>query len=273
MIVSRINGIRVGEIWFDEEPGDERVDIIRYYRRSESMAGVPYEESWTILVDLTKDPDSLLAGFKKDTRNEIRRAAARDAFVYQVWDHPNAENVESFCDFYDRFASFRMYPLVCRAFIKSLADANILTLSQVSAQDGSAVSWHAFQGTRQRVRALYLPSICKESFDSSYRSLLGRANRYHHSRDMLWFKEHGVSIYDFGTYHPGTTDPNMAGVNKFKEEFGGWAAKTYDFQVGVTLLGRLVLRARKFLWRGQPGVCLISIVATGRVDWKQRTCK
>jgi len=84
MIVSNLRGVRVGEVWFDEEPNFSAVDVLRYYCRSNPLDGIPFQESWTILVDLTKDESCILTAFK---RAPIRGEARRDTRSITYYAH------------------------------------------------------------------------------------------------------------------------------------------------------------------------------------------
>ena len=45
---------------------------------------------------------------------------------------------------------------------------------------------------------------------------------------MLYYREHGLGIYDLGGWYNGTTDLGRLGINKFKEGFGGNVVCEYE---------------------------------------------
>jgi hypothetical protein len=263
MIVSKIRGVRVGEVWFDEEPNFSGVDVLRYYRRSTPFDGIPFQESWTILVDLTKDENYILTAFKRDTRYEVKRAGTRDPIIYYAHDVVCPSVVSHFCDFYDRFAAQKGLPRARRRCLQSLAGHSALDCSEVRTHDGETLGWHVFLKGKHRVRLLHSPSLFREHLDSDYRNMIGRANRYHHWRDMLRFKSEGVALYDLGGWYAGDTDRENIRVCAFKEGFGGRIVRTYDFQQPATRKGKLALWLREALLRRRPGVDLVSILALG----------
>jgi hypothetical protein len=267
VIVTNVKGIRVAEVWFDEEPEQMDVDVFRYYARSTPMDGIPYLESHTMLIDLRKSRDSLWGGFNRNTREEINMAERRYGFVYHSSDVRDPHVVDRFCDFYDRFAEHKGLAKVRRQSIKTLADEGALDLSEVRTQDGTSLVWHSFLKGKDRVRGLHAPSLLREKAETNYRSMVGCANRYQHWRTMLRHKAEGVSFYDLGGWYAGSEDQSKLGVNKFKQSFGGDVRKTYDFERAVTLKGSVVLWVRRTVLRRKPGIDLITILATG---WSQR---
>jgi hypothetical protein len=239
MNVWKNKGIRIGEVWFDEEPNGVSVDVIFYNQRSNPISGLPCRVFPTLLVDLSSDEASLLAAFKKDTRYEIKRAAENDGLVYEAWNASAPEVVDGFCQFYDRFALQKNLPRIKRAQIKSLARAASLDLSEIRAAHGVSLVWHAYVRVGNRVGLICSASHFREHADPGHRNLIGRANRYHHWRDMLRFRDEGLMIYDFGGWYPGSLDQEKLRINRFKEGFGGEVVKNYNLRRAVTLKGRV----------------------------------
>ena len=58
----------------------------------------------------------------------------------------------------------------------------------------------------------------------------------------------GMTRYDCGGLFDDESVPERAGVNRFKKDFGGRQARTYDCIVPVTLRGRMWLPLR-YAWR------------------------
>jgi hypothetical protein len=270
MIVTSVKGIRVGEVWFDENPEQLDADVLRYYARSNPMDGIPCLESHTVLIDLRKSQNSLWGGFNRNTREEINMAERRYGFAYHSSDVGDPDVVDRFCDFYDRFAEHKGLAKVRRQSIKTLANEGALDLSEVRTQDGTTLVWHSFLKGKCRVRGLHAPSLLREKAETNYRSMVGCANRYQHWRTMLRHKAGGVSFYDLGGWYAGNEDQAKLGVNKFKRSFGGQVCKNYDFELAVTPKGKAALWVRRVFLRRRPGIDLITILATG---WSQTTTR
>ena len=52
--------------------------------------------------------------------------------------------------------------------------------------------------------------------------------------DMIYFKKEGYAIYDFGGYAYGTNNPDLIGINNFKDQFGGELVEESNFSPVLT---------------------------------------
>ena len=75
MVVFHRKSVLVVEYWFDEEILQNHADVLRVKQRSTPMNGIPSNDFYTIIVELERSNDDLLAGMRKETRYEIRRAS------------------------------------------------------------------------------------------------------------------------------------------------------------------------------------------------------
>jgi hypothetical protein len=234
----------LAEVFFDEDPSAARVDIVEHLQRSTPLPGVQCRDFYTILFDLTQSPEALFGGFTKGTRYQIRRADERDNLVSESWSPGQDLPIGEFVGFFNRFAAGKGRPPAPAERLAAFAAASELDLSRVVAGRDTLV-WHATHVTPQRARLLHSASLFRESHDREFRSLVGRANRWLHWRDMLRFKEHGVPVFDFGGWYHGKDDEDLLRINWFKEEFGGRIVHEYNSAVAATPRGRLILLARR----------------------------
>jgi hypothetical protein len=247
----REKSLLIEEVWFDEEPQNSSgVDIRRYYQRSQPIAGIQFHEFHTMLLDLTQHQDAIWQNLSKTNRYKIRRAIEKDHLSYQHWDQRtiNADVLNQFFDFYDQFSIAQGLKKLQRSRILSFVKAGILDLSVVRQADGSPLVWHAHCCIKQRSCFFYSASI-KNSADTAYQSLLGRANRYHHWQDILRFQDMGSLLYDFGGWYAGSTDQKLLNINKFKEEFNGEIAQNFVGLQGLSLKGQLGIHLYQLLKR------------------------
>ena len=239
MIIFQSRWLRSGTVWFDDEPTDAKVDVIRYMQRKEPVAGGQTKEVYTLITDLSRPPEDLLAVMTKDTRYEIRRAANKDRITCRSWNTDMAEPLARFIEFYDRCANLKNIPPAPAAYLRVLAVAGVLDLSCAVDAEGKDLVWHAYYRGAQRVQLYHSGSIIRASADSAFRNLIGRANRYHHWQDMLRFKEAGVIAYDFGGWYAGNSHQDFLRVNRFKEEFGGSVVREFNCRKLITVKARL----------------------------------
>ncbi|MFL6229235.1 MAG: hypothetical protein ACJ741_10690 [Pyrinomonadaceae bacterium] len=249
MIVYRKKLVRVAEAWFGEEPGAAGVDVVRCFQRDAPRDGALSREFHTILIDLTREPGEIFASMKQGCRYKIRRAVARDALSYECANAAHAGMLARFCDLYDEFAPRKSLPPLDRAWLSLMAQTGCLYVSRVGDEaSGEGLTWHTHYESHGRATLLHSASAPPpDDGDTSARNRVGRANRFHHWRDMLWFKAAGATLYDLGGWYHGDSDARRLGINRFKEDFGGRVVKNYITERAPTFRGRLFLRARQAL--------------------------
>jgi hypothetical protein len=233
--------ILVGECWYTTSL-DTKVDVARFFHLDHPSPGSRVEEFVTIWIDLTKPDEELLQAMTHGTRYEIRRAAG-DSLSYESWYPDAGERIEEFCEFFDGFAAAKNLAFADRQWLRVLASFGALDLSRISDEHGNSLVWHAHYRDADHVRLKYSASLFRSQPDPKYRSLLSRANRYHHWQDMKRFKQEGVRLFDFGGCYPGTDNKELLGVNEFKKSFGGEIVTTYNCVQGMTVKGRLYVWA------------------------------
>jgi hypothetical protein len=239
--------ISVKEVWLDEEPEEVHdVDVLHYFQWTNPIRGIQCNEFHSILLDLTKDQDEIWKSIKKNTRYEIRRAE-KDQLVYKFWETSTSDIINEFSNFYEEFALQKGLPMIPRPRLRNLMDAGKLDISRIKTKDGASLVWHAYYRSKTYSCLLYSASLFRSSTNTSYRNMLGRANRYHHWQDIVRFKNLGISIYDFGGWYGGNKDQEKLGINKFKEEFGEEVITKFNCVHGITMKGKLYLQLRGIL--------------------------
>ena len=121
-----------------------------------------------------------------------------------------------------------------------MAETGKLFLSRCQASDGSVLVWHAYYVSCARARIIHSVSI-RAGLHPAVRNHIGRANRYHHWRDMLELKAAGIRLYDFGGWSPDPKNRKRQGINRFKEEFGGVLTHEYNCLKATSLIGKLAV--------------------------------
>lgn len=240
---------RVATAYFEAPAPPVRADVIRLVQLPERPA-TPATSFFTVLIDLDCHAEALLGAMKDETRYKIRRAGARDGISYDAAHPAGPALVDRFCDLHDRFAAGKGLPPADRGHLLSLARAGALDLSCVR-RDGNDLVWHAHCRDGRRAMLLASASLYRMLEDSGARNLVGRANRWHHWRDILRFKEDGLRLYDLGGWYEGADDAERLRINRFKEEFGGTIVEHFNSEMPLTLRGRLALRARDWLKRSR----------------------
>ncbi|HUP70235.1 MAG TPA: methyltransferase domain-containing protein [Acidimicrobiales bacterium] len=234
----------VAEVFFSERVPAGAADVVELVQSPSFQKGGRCEEFWTIAVDLSGGEASLIDSFTKGARADVRRAES-GGLGYEAHRHPDGATVAGFRTFYDRLAEEKGLSPADPARLNRLAEAGLLDLSSVIGEDGGALVWHAYVRTPERARLLLSATRPRAGSEPALRSLMGRANRWHHWRDMLRFQAEGVAVYDLGGWYEGSVDEGRLRVNAFKEEFGGQRVRMYNCVRPLTLRGVFVLAARR----------------------------
>ncbi len=241
LIVTKKFIFSVGEVWFDEDPPElGNVDVLHYRQWIHPIKGGQSDEFHTRLIDLTKSQDELWESISSNDRYKIRRAEQKDQAIYEYFEHIDSDIINEVSDFYDSFASQKGLSNINRNQLQNRVNAGAIDISRIKLQNGESLIWHVYYRSNHRVRLLHSASL-KNNTDTSYQSILGRANRYHHWQDIVRFKNLGISVYDFGGWYTGNTDQEKLGINQFKEKFGGEIVKNFNCINGITLKGKLYL--------------------------------
>ncbi|MGZ4962772.1 MAG: hypothetical protein ACXWC8_09480 [Limisphaerales bacterium] len=193
----------------------------------------------TSVVDLRKEEREILAGFKKSTAYDVRRAKDKDRVVVEVVDSPTEDQMDQFSQFFDIFAVAKGIGRVNRRKLSVLAAARALTLSMASVDDAPCgwLAAHAYIVANGRARLLYSASRLKTKKNEE-RAVIARGNKFMHWWMLVHFKSRGVALYDFGGI---SKREELRGIDEFKESFGGKEVVEYNCTKGVTLKGKLAV--------------------------------
>jgi hypothetical protein len=244
-------GAAYGDLWFDEElPRDPGVDIVRYRCRDAPIERERCTPCLSLVSDLAVDADALVGAFGKDCRYKIRRADTKDGLQMEFITAP-ADRLREFRAFFDSFARQKSHEPSDGPWLRAACEAGQLVLTRAS-QGGEDLVWHAYIVCGGGTWLQYTGS-CFRDRENDYRALVGRANRWLHWKDMLQFKERGITRYDWGGVFADESAPNRSGIDEFKRSFGGRDARTYDCTVPLTLRGRVYLPLRD-AWRSRTAV-------------------
>ncbi|MBS1718582.1 MAG: hypothetical protein JSS72_12705 [Armatimonadetes bacterium] len=248
MILYRKSGLLIEETWFGE-PDSGSADIVYAYQlTSPNPSAQENIEFHTLVLDLRKEPEDLIAGFASNTRNEVRRSE-KDGVTARSFCPAPGERIQEFVHFYSEFAAGKGLEPVDPQQLSQMAAEGRLCLSQAVGPDGAVIVWHSYYLHRGRARLLLSASLFRESESKEDRALIGRANRFLHFEDMKFLRSSGCDTYDFGGWYHGTEDEGLLRINKFKEGFGGSELTEYHAVIARTMKGRLGLAAKKMLKR------------------------
>ncbi len=184
---------------------------------------IDLKENYTSTINLKSDEDTLFRNIRIGFRNEIRRAE-KEVLTYSVSLSPTTDELKEYILSYNKFAFFkklegRMGLERFMAYIKS--SQFIITYIRNRNEN---ITFHSYLIDKP-YRVILLFSHHNINFANN--NLRGYANKYHHWKDILYFKKMSCEKYDFG----GTDLINTLNIARFKMCFGGFTEKQYDFQL------------------------------------------
>ncbi len=230
-----------GEVWYDHEPESAAVDWIFYRQRSHPVPGTRWSYFYTVLLDLSQEPEALLRRMNKTTAYHIRRSRERDQVRCEYPDRVAGEALSQFERMYGEFARLKGLGPLDWPFLSQLAADGCLELSFAKDRAGKPLVCHAYYRDGDRSCLLHTVSLYQGLSDSAARNAIGRANRGLFWFDILRHQAQGLKLFDFGGWYPGSTDQDRLDINHFKEGFGGKVVREYNCEQIITLKGRVVL--------------------------------
>ncbi|MBI5425345.1 MAG: GNAT family N-acetyltransferase [Opitutae bacterium] len=237
----RLKGLRIREIYFaaDLPVREQGCDILQLVQCAvpPGPQAIRFHSS---IVNIDREEEALLAGLSKNCRYEVRRAQDKDGLECEVLERPDETALAVFRAAFSEFARTTGIAPANNEKLVALHAAAALTLSTVR-REGAILAQHVYLHDARRTRLLYSHSAARGSDDSARRALIGRANRLLHWRDMLAFKARGFEAYDLGGI---AHTAELAGIDRFKMEFGGEPTMEWNGFVGAGPLGQFALAAR-----------------------------
>jgi hypothetical protein len=230
------HGLRMAELWLDapieRPPGCDLLMLRQYSQLPPHAVGWPFT---TLTISLQGSEEQLLEGLNRDTKYKVRRAASKDQVECLYETEGSAALCAEFLAFYNDFAQAKGLPGLPAAELLARAQGGALCISR-AVREGVTLVWHVHAVTPHKATLLHSASQFRQLDDNEARAVVGRANRLLHWRDMLTFKEQGMSVYDFGGWYAGEQNEDLLRINQFKEGFGG--VRTEQFNAGIALSWR-----------------------------------
>ena len=180
------------------------------------------EVKHTKIIDLLLDEDEIFLNFKKNTRNEIRRAKTYGFLI---------ESINSLGDFSSFYNKNKKNKLNQEYFEKSYSINENIIITSIN-YNTHVLVMHSYLIDIQKGRARLMHSVTNEEIDDIKinKKIIGFANRYLHYKDILFFKEKNFVKYDLGGYAHETNNIKLEGINKFKDSFGGEMIAEYNYR-------------------------------------------
>lgn len=178
------------------------------------------ENSHTIELNLKESTDILFANFSKQIRQQVKIAENEGTSYYFHTD------IDQFVSFFNDFALKKDTYTTSKEKIIDMGNSIKLSFAK---NNGQILAAHSYLVDEEIGIVRHLHSATKR-LDVHYdRNLIGRANKYLTVKDILYFKELGFKVFDFGGYAKDTHDESLKGINNYKLLFGGEIVNCIDY--------------------------------------------
>lgn len=228
-IKERKHGIDFYKVWFVSKPLENKGIITYRQFKAETKNAKVFE---TLITDLTEEPEDIKGHFTKNCKYEVNRAGREDICVNTMSGSELGEaDIDEFLTFFvDFWKSKDMNlndPEGLRRELISYRENESLAFSIAFIGNKPSV-YHTYIYDNERTRLWHSASLYRNMEDEGdNRKIVGIANRYLHYADMLYFKEKGLKIYDWGGAGRGE---DVLNITKFKESFGGTPETNYEYE-------------------------------------------
>lgn len=205
-------------------PWHQRFQFMVFFRSFQSFAvGLILKEKFcSLILDLTKSNDKIFSELNSTTRNEVHKGqkiglefdVSKDTKLLQ----------EKHQTMLDEKGIAENIALTYRTIGASLV------VTTCSLQKEHLV-FHGYTiDPLHKMAVLRVSASSFRNLSQEKKKLIGIANRSLHYHDILFFKEQGMLIYDFGGYcEECQKGEQKYGINSFKKGFGGEKVYYYTY--------------------------------------------
>ncbi len=209
-----------------------------YYFHCQNPVGHSKEKK-TMLIDLAREPEEILASFRKKTRVAIKKALENKEVYFEINEHPKTRDVEMFIKAYNAFAVQKNILACDENFLRMLLESDILIIAS-AIKGNELLCQFALINAQEKM-------VCYHGYNTRFSNLedpdkvklISQANRALEYYCMLDAKNRGKIYYDLCGL---TEDPNNPGaekVDQYKMGFRGQVATEYHFMRPVTFKGKV----------------------------------
>jgi len=234
--------VKTEERWFRCDTSGSSADILRVFAAPIRLTALQCKALDTLVIDLCKSDEALWEQVDKDTRYDIRRAE-RDGVQVRSDVETGTDWLTLFKADYEQLRRRKSLDVLRTWQIEELVARGALSASTSHDASGAILTWHVYVVSAERARLLHSVTRLNDAADAGMRAMIGRANRHHHWRDILRFRDEGKREYDLGGIYRGTEDNAKKTISDFKSQFGGRPVTVYDATIALTWRGRLGLMA------------------------------
>lgn len=251
MISTRTRGfLKICDVWFEETRNFEienKCDFVQYHDMRNPLKDVGYTFNEThyktIINDLRETEQEIMAHFRSNVRNEVRRAQKEGFQAESFNSNMLKTDISKIVDFDNKYRNMcQNKGLPIKSQYKTLlsyVNANALAVTVAKLATSDCV-YHVYVCDSENftmVRLLHSVSVFRELKVNVERSAIARANRMLHYEDMLYFKRLGYAKYDWGGY---SEKPELINIAEFKAGFGGYIENISRYVFAFSRIAKII---------------------------------
>jgi hypothetical protein len=215
------------DIWFyDNQEIELKGNNLFYHAFSvpKDKNVVELKKVYTTSIDLTQSLDNIKGGCKRKLRGYINKGSRTD-FQHKILNISDSEIQEKILAEYDIFSKQKGLESIDKIWFVACCNSSHMMATQIFFENKPLIT-HIYlkDNERTRLQFSFHHVLTVNKYNGQFQSL---ANRYLHWLDIIYFKEKGLNIYDFG----GIPIKSMASLREFKLSFGGIIEEQYSFIV------------------------------------------
>ena len=226
----------------------KKYDIIKYYQYKNFDKSL--SEFHTIFINLKLNEEEILNNMAKNTKYEIKRNINKDGIEYIFNSNVSKDEIDLFIQYLIKFQAFKHVENTSNNIKQFLYNFKENIIFSKAVKNGENLVWHVYIVDDNRARLKCSVSL-RENLNQEKRNLIGRSNRGLHFKDIIYFKNMNINIYDLGGIYIGDKDIDKKNITTFKRGFGGAEVVEYEGNKGISLKGKFVLFIYNILrkWR------------------------
>lgn len=212
------------KIWFSSKPKSSL--IVNYIQSSAdvNLFFMKKNKFYSLIIDLKKSQNEIILDCSSTCRNEIRRGE-KIGIEFKI-GLPTVDDGY----FIDEFLKEKGLGEFNKKYIQDLE--SMVCLVELN---GVRLATHLYKICAEIGRArLVYSAVAPSDIDIintgiSSQRVIGIANRFLHYSSIMYFKDNGFSVYDFGGLGLDESNLKIKGINDFKKSFGGIRSIEYNY--------------------------------------------
>lgn len=219
------NFLTVCDTFLTEEIAEKK--DINYYIQVPANHKNSLNEFHTLLIDLSQSSEEIWNKIYHRTQTEISSFQNNNTFDHQVFHSLSFNKLEYYLKLLEKFTTIRKIRGPETERLHAYNKEGLLFISELnSGTESYCINF--YRVTSQRAVNLHSFTTQELMPHTQSNSFFGRAHRTLHWKDLIYFKENGVPVYDLGGWYHGKDDEALLHINQFKEQFGGEKVKEYS---------------------------------------------